>query len=417
MVASPKRERIPTPWKTKWQRFCYHVLPVIAFVVSVIVVGRMWIHQGAMPSGIGRVEAVRVNISVGAEGKLLALEDRPSGRWKPFDEVEKGQVIARLDDRPLQAELEALRSDTAALQAELTSAELDARLDHFDRQQRHVREAAELAYQVERYRLEVLDQQARVEETRLELQRLEAQIELLNTAYSSGIGIRGDVVGYESDRQTLDEVLQARTAALRQAEENLQAAVARQQSFPTPDHADLAVLIAPLRDQIRAAEARTAEVAAQIDALVVRSPVTGTISAVHAHPGQGVRAGDWVVTIAASEADTIVGYVPAAHRFRPVEGMSVGVRLRVPGSRMVNSVVQQVGTQWEAMPAELAVDPQMPQLALPVRIEIPPDLSVLPGELVDIRFFRRRGAGSGRQALAPRPRSSFVQHRLASPTL
>lgn len=411
-MADPvKRERIRTPWKTRWQRFCYQGLPVVAFFAAVLLVGQMWLRQGRMPNAIGRVEAERVNIAAAVDGKLLPLENLPRGHWKQFDHVQKGQIVARLDDGPLSAALAALRGEAAALQKELASTELDARLTHLDRQQEHFREATEVAYQIERYRLQLLDQQALVEETRLGVQQLDAQMQLVNTAYASGVGLSSNASSYEADRRTLESLLQKRLAAVAQVEENLQAAQQRQARLPSIDAPDLQVLLAPLHDSIRAAEARIEEVRAQIDSLVLRAPISGMISAVHAHPGQGVQTGDWILTIAAADADSIVGYVPATNRFRPIEGMPVGVRLRVPGSRMVTSVVQRVGSQWEPMPIELAADPQAPQLALPVRIEIPQGFVARPGELVDIRFFRRQPSPD----LARRPMSGVRLYASAGP--
>jgi hypothetical protein len=57
---------------------------------------------------------------------------------------------------------------------------------------------------------------------------------------------------------------------------------------------------------------------------------------------------------------------------------------------MLTSVVQRVGSQWETMPVELTADPQVPQLALPIRVKIPQGLVARPGELVDIRFYRHQ---------------------------
>jgi biotin carboxyl carrier protein len=206
-------------------------------------------------------------------------------------------------------------------------------------------------------------------------------------ASGSGLTTAGEAATLRSHRELLGKLLATRAAALDQATENLRAAEGRLASFPELPSADVAAAIEPIRNAAAAAQARMDALAAQVEALVIRSPVTGTVAAVYSHPGQGVSAGDWILTIAADEAESITGYVPATHRFRPSEGMRVGVRLRVPGSRMVESVVEQVGSQWETMPLELLADPQIPQLALPVRIELPEGLNVLPGEIVDIRFY------------------------------
>lgn len=345
-----------------------------------------------MPNGIGRVEALRVNIAAATEGRLLPNDELADGWWRPFDEVQQGQIVARLDDRPLVAQLKALQSDAAALHAELVASDVQTGLAQFDRRQEHFREAATLAYQVERYRLDVLERLALVEQARLDLQRLDAQINLIEQAAASGVGSRSGFATSRANRESLNKLLQTQTAALRQAEANLEAAQARMSSFPELQSPDVDAGLAPIRESIRAAESRVDETRARIDSMVIRTPIAGTVVAVHAHPGQGVRAGDPVVTVAAKEADSITGYVPAAHRFRPRVGMEVGVRLRVPGSRMAKSVVQQVGSQWEPMPAELLGDPQSTQLALPVRIGIPGGMDVRPGEIVDIRFYRHEGS-------------------------
>jgi multidrug resistance efflux pump len=188
-----------------------------------------------------------------------------------------------------------------------------------------------------------------------------------------------------------------RTNAVERAEENLRAAEARRSGFPELESANLAAAIEPIRQAIAAAESRAEEVSAQVDVQVIRSPISGTVSAIFSHPGQGVSAGDWILTVAADEAESITGYVPDFHRFRPTKGMRVGVRLRVPGSQMLDSVVQEVGSQWETMPAELLRDPQVPQVALPVQIAIPGGLVVRPGELVDLRFYGN-SSSSGSQA-------------------
>jgi len=392
MFALKKSDRIQVPWRTRWQLFRHRVLPVLGFLVTLLIAGRLWIHQGSLPNAVGRVEAERVNIAAAFDGKLMLLEDLPGGRFKPFDLVQKGQILARLDDAALQAELVAVGKDAEALRSQLAAAQVEAEWEHDDRQLDLLGEASALAYQIERYRLQVLDQQAQVEEARLQLQQLDVQIDMLQRAQASGIGTLENGRVYKANRAVLEKLLDSRISALRQAEANLAAAEKRRRELPTLAEPDFNVLIAPIRNSIEAAQARVAQVRAQMDALVIRSPIDGMIRAVHAHPGQGVRAGEWILTVAANEADSIIGYVPQRNRFRPVEGMSAGVRLRMPGSPMLTTTVQRVAPQSETMPVELAKDPQTPQLALPVRLAVPRGLNVRPGEVVDIHFFQRDDA-------------------------
>lgn len=386
LLASMRQPRIRTPLGIRWQRFRYSLLPAVTFAASVAVVGVLWKHQGSMPNAIGRVEAVRVNVTAGTDGKLMPMYELPHGRWQLFDHVQQGQIVARLDDSPLRALLTALRGDAAALEAELEATRVEAGLDHVDRQQEHLRGITELACQVERYRLDIVDRQALIEEDRLELQRLDAQLNVMKRARPSGMLTQTELVNAQAERNMIARLLEAHVATLRQAEANYNAAVSRQNSYPSLEAPDVARLLAPIRASIGAAEGRVEEVRAQIDALEIRSPIAGRVCAVYYHPGQGVRAGEWILTIAAEKAECIIAYVRPEQRLRPVLGDLVGVRVRLVGSRMVDSYIEAVGSQWEPMPLELLRDQNVPELALPVRIGIPEGLEVRPGELVDVRF-------------------------------
>ncbi|MBN2024904.1 MAG: HlyD family efflux transporter periplasmic adaptor subunit [Pirellulales bacterium] len=377
---------IPIPLKIRWQRFRYAVLPVLTFTVLLITTAILWQYQGVMPNTIGRVEAVRVNVASVTDGRLIPLRELGEGQWQPFDAVEAGQVVARLDDQPLRALLTALRGDAAAFRAELEATQTETALDQADRQQDHLRRSTDLQYQVERYRLDVLDRQAVIEEDQLELTLLNSRLAVMKRARSAGMLTEAEIADVEAEHQRVTALWEAHTASLKQAQEDLEAAAERLKGYPPLEQPDVDKLLAPIRESIAAAEARAEEVRAQIDMMELRAPVSGVISAIHLYPGQAAKAGEWIMTIAADKADHITAYVRPEQRLRPTVKMPVGVRARVPGQRMLAAAVESVGAQWEPMPLELLRDQRIPELVLPVRVTIPQDLKVRPGEIVDIRF-------------------------------
>ena len=58
-----------------------------------------------MPHAIGEIEAIRVEVASPLDGILMPLPKLPEGRWALYDTVEPNQVLAQLDDKPLQAQI------------------------------------------------------------------------------------------------------------------------------------------------------------------------------------------------------------------------------------------------------------------------------------------------------------------------
>ncbi|MCU0963001.1 MAG: HlyD family secretion protein, partial [Pirellulaceae bacterium] len=126
-----------------------------------------------------------------------------------------------------------------------------------------------------------------------------------------------------------------------------------------------------------------------------RAPLAGTVVAVHRYPGQSVRAGDPILTIASEQARYIVSYIPQERGAPPTVGWGVKVRARTVGSQPRESVVESVGPQIELIPVHQRRHPQVPEWGLPVRVLLPEGLEVRPGELIDVTFIARRGDNPG----------------------
>jgi multidrug resistance efflux pump len=132
------------------------------------------------------------------------------------------------------------------------------------------------------------------------------------------------------------------------------------------------------------------ELELQLQLLVIRAPISGTIAAIYCWPGTNLRAGDPIVTIAAEEGEAIVGYIREDQNFRPTPGMEVEVRARTGSQPPLIARVDRVGSQFEAGPLQFQRDPQRTEWVLPVWIKLPQDrlrmLGVRPGEPVDLQF-------------------------------
>ncbi len=378
---------IATPLAVRVRRFTHTILPVIIFILSTGMVLSMWRRGAGVSVALGRVSAERVNISAATDGMLLPLPETGGGQYKAFQRVTKDQVIARLDDRPLRALLAALKADAAALQQELESTAEETLIADAERAADHDRQMTELAIAVERSRLEVVDRNARLYESQVEMSRLASQLKYMTMVAESRPFSSVDASRLEADQKSLQKLIEAHQIALKTARENLEAANARKAAMGQVAKTNVDRLLLPIRQEIIAAEARAKEVEMQLENLVVRSPVSGTISAVYYQAGQGVRAGEPIMVIAADTPTHIVAYVPANSRLQVATGTDVNIRARSSNTGF-NAKVEAVASQWEPLPMELLRDQNIAQIALAVQIRIPENISasLRPGELVDVKF-------------------------------
>ena len=138
-------ERISTPWRLRWHRFRYTTLPLLGLVAFAAGTLLLWTRQGEMPHAIGEIEAIRVEVASPLGGILMPLPGKlPDGRWVLYDTVEKGQVLARLDDRPLQAEMAALVQELDRLKKELDAVAAKLAVSEADRRLSYMTEAVRL---------------------------------------------------------------------------------------------------------------------------------------------------------------------------------------------------------------------------------------------------------------------------------
>ena len=385
-------ERIKVPWKHRWRRFRYSVLPFVSFALCALLAAMLWEHQGRMANAVGEVEAVRLDIASGTAGTLVPL---PHGNWTLFDTVQNDQVIARLDGTATRAALEVLRADLVRLHRELSAAEAQHLQDLEGIRIDHHREVRELVFEVERRRLDVLDRKTEIETDRIERQRLDSNLDFLRPLHEEGHVSEMEFADTKLFRDQTTRRIEENTAALREAETQLQSAEARMTKFGPPEVAEIATLLAPLQAAVATQEARIRELELLVQSLEIRSPITGTICSIHSWPRQHIQANDPIVTIAADHGRYIVSYVRQGQAFRPAVGMPVGVQTRVRGSRLVAARIERIGPQFEPVPSSQLQNPNALEWGLPVRIALPDGFRAKPGELIDVTFEARTAKDAG----------------------
>lgn len=373
--------RIRTPWTQQWRRVRYQLLPVVIFGSAVVVSIWLWGRHFGLPLTVGEVHAVRVDAVAPADGTLGVLPGKP---LELFDPVEARQVVARLDDRAAVTALARMQGDLARLRIDLESTIVTSREREAARQQDMQREARALALDIEKLRLGIVERAGLIETDKAELIRLNEKYNAFKPIVDRGIESRVVLVDLELERDVVQKRMEGTRKALDEAEVQKVACQERLAKFSSSQLADVAKLLAPIRESIAVEEKRVADLRRQIESLEVHAPFAGTITAVFCRPGQTVVAGTPILTIAATQGQYIVSYVRQEQRVVPVVGLAVDVRARSLPRQSSRSQIEEVGPQVEPVPLHQLRDPKVPEWGLPVRIAIPAGLQLRPGELVDV---------------------------------
>jgi multidrug resistance efflux pump len=376
-------KRVPVPWSQRWRRLRYTAVPGAFFFLALGLTIWLWHREHLAPNALGEVEAVRLDVAAAADGTLMAI---PRGHWSLFETVMAHDVIARLDDRMVKAQLEVLQKELVQLRSAVQAASIKEKAGEYDRMQEHLRELARLFWQVETSRLDIMDRQVTIEFDKIELQRLQRRLEYLQSMLEKSLVSEMD---YQNEKMLHDQIekrLADNTLALEQAKKQEEEAQERLKNLPDYQKLELDAVIAPLRDAVEAQQARIKELQLQIENLEIEAPITGTICAIYRWPGQTIRSGDPIMTIAADNGRYIVSYIHQEQMLRPKLGSTVLIKSREPKAEALASTVEHVGSQIELIPQHQRRNVQLLEWGLPVRIAMPKNLVVMPGELIDVSF-------------------------------
>ena len=375
--------RIPTPLAQHLRRIQRQLLPVVIFGGIVVLTAWLWGRHINIPNAAGEVATVQVNVASPADGRLIPLAGKP---LEVFDNVKTGEVIARLDADAQLAGLDALKGELERLHKELGSVEATTKESQSSRLISQYDEARQLTMDIERLRLAILDRQSLLEQDRIEVKRLIEQVEANKGLVEKGIVPRLTLIELQLRRDVITQRIAENEKGVKEAEKQKTTCEERLKGIAQAQLADLPTVLAPIRASIAAQEARIHQLQLQIRELEVKSPIDGIVSAILCYPGQAVRIGVPIVTIAAGQSRFVVSYVRQAQRLKPAPGMSVDVALRTIPVRRIPAMVDAVGGQVEPVPPHQLVDPKLPEWGLPVRIALPVGTDLHPGELVDITF-------------------------------
>jgi hypothetical protein len=119
----------------------------------------------------------------------------------------------------------------------------------------------------------------------------------------------------------------------------------------------------------------------------LKAPFSGMVTMIKHRPGEFVKSGQEIMTIAQDGGAYIVSYIRPGSSIIPRKDMKVSVRGQ-DHHTWAETRVQEVGTRAVPIPEQQLTNAKKPEWGIPVRIEMPEalDLPLRPGEIVLLNF-------------------------------
>lgn len=373
---------IETPRAQKIEDFQRRTLPFVVWSVCVLIILAMFLGRARRFEYVGLASALEYEVSSSARATLETVV------VDLYDDVEAGDVVAKLDDAPLLASIRTSEATIRQLNAELEAARTRVLTDTGQDQAGWTADLRRFQIDEEQRGLESLGLKVEIEGDRVELVRLALELERSKTLLGAGLisQTEYDIVrlAHEQVRRRLED----NVVLLAQTEAEHEQARSRREAFEAdlPQLPRDEPLITPVREAIAVETRRLEEIELLRQSMVLRSPVVGRVSQILCHRGQAVEPGEPILLIAEQSVREIIAYMNEESGSRIREDSPVLVSNRNGGGTVAESVVLRVSPSVQMLPQRLWPDSRVPAYGRAVVIAAYPAMSLTPGQLVDVRF-------------------------------
>jgi HlyD family secretion protein len=366
---------VPTPPKKPRSKKRLLLIPVGLLLVIAGFGVRSWFFQ-PNEAGLelsGRIEGYETNLGAKTGGRIESVAVREG------DRVQQGQVIARLEDEELQAQLAAAQASRAAAQEQVNQAQSQIGVVQSQIQEAQLtlqQSQGETTGRVSEAEASVATAQAQLAEARAQVNQAEAELRLaqLERDRFQALVADGAVAQQQFDQaqtrlETAQEAVETRRAAVAASERQVSAAQGRlTQAETTQLNPDIRTAqVDRLQRQLEQANAQLAaaqaeveraianenEVMARMANLEIISPIDGVVMTRMVEPGEVISAGTTLVTVINLDQVYLRGYIPQGEVGNVRVGQSAQVFLDSAPDQPLAATVIAIDTQASFTPENI----------------------------------------------------------------
>ncbi|WP_202978945.1 HlyD family secretion protein [Halomicronema hongdechloris] len=341
--------------KARLKRILPVLIPLVLLVVATGVGLRYWWSRpdDSTVELSGRIEGYETDLGAKVGGRVAAIAVREGSV------VRQGQVIARLDDAEVRAQLQAAGARVTAAQQQVTQArlQLDVLASQVVEAELALQQSqGDTAGQVRQSQAAVAAAAAQLTEARAQVQQAESALALARADRErfASLLAQGAIPQQQFDQiqttfETARDTLAARQAAVAAAQQQVSAAqgvlTQAQTSQLNPDirraqverlrkqQEQAKAQLAAAEADLEQAQADYTEIEARLQDLEIKSPIDGVVVSRMVEPGEVIAAGTPVITVVDLEEVYLRGYIP--------EGEVGLVRVGQPAQVFLDSAPEQ----------------------------------------------------------------------------
>jgi multidrug resistance efflux pump len=372
-----------------------HLLPAVVWLVAVSAVVWLFYQREQQFQVVGIAQERVRQVAADCPGRIKDV------RVQLFERVAEGQVVAVIDtvldndyeEETLRAQLGRISAEIERLAAELVPTQDDLQADRAGREANRISDLRRFSVDVENIRLRILDLKVQLLDGRSRLQDLASDVKIAEDLVQKEALAPLELEKAKAQYEMLAKAVAENEQLLQQTEANLAKSQERLEAYAShePYNPSIESALEVIRKGIAVQESQMKAVSVQLEALKKRhgleltAPVEGVVSHVWKGAGEVVTAGDPIVTIAKVRSAEVIGYANETQAGMIHENMTVEVVKATEPMQVAPSTVTYVGPMMEQIPAQLWRNPNVPQWGRPFKVELPPDMAVIPGETVGIR--------------------------------
>ena len=372
-------------------RLFLRILPVLVWSGAVLCVVVLYNRRAAQFEVVGLAQPEVRQVAATCSARLISVP------FQLFDKVKEGDTVAvlsiELDDERIDAEMATIQADIDLVEVQLTELRDNYVADVNNRKSEWWAEMRAFTADVVMATARIVDANAILENDQAMLEEMKTGIRRFTFENQTKLGT-GDIPTYNK-LQTLKDnhdelarkigrdkgVLDKYKKLLEEAEQRKKRYEAWIPIYGTSDE-DAERVIGLAREAL---ERRKDELLVRREKLVLTAPCDGYVSQIQSEVGEAVMQGVEILRIAKEKPRAIIAYANEGI----VGQLSIGKRVEVVKGSMPPqkgwSNVTYIGPAVEQMPQRLWRNPNFPQWGRPLLIEIPLDMTLIPGEMVGIR--------------------------------
>lgn len=372
-------KRIPVPIARRLSLMTSRILVVVVWLGACTLLYSISQERQGRIQAMGMIDAREWLISARDDTMIEGLA------VDVFDTVQEGDILVTLDDTEYRAELALIQSELALAQAQLAR---EAHMLDLEQQRTHNEALADrrrLLVDYEEARLDHLERQVQQEVARVELQRLEADLERTRTLVHRGVTGEAQLSDLELEVEALrqqiarsEELIEVSAAQLEEIRNRQEWIEGREDQTASLD------LLKPFRAEIDAKQTLINNMLADERRFVLKSPTNGVVNAVYRRPGETAVLGEPIVTIADPKSSRIIVYLDENQAGRVSPGDPAFIQSLDFMGPEVNSSIIKVGPTVSEIPVQLRRQQNVNILewGVPALVQLPPDLPYAPGRRV-----------------------------------